>query len=67
MIKYFVNTKEIEGKKFYYVDFGYEDHEGISFRLWISPKLIKIDGNNREYVEFPIATKLQVVLTKIRS
>ncbi len=58
MREYYVSTKEVEGKKFYYIDFGYETHGRTSFRLWVSSKLVQTDDNNREYIEFPITAKI---------
>jgi len=46
--------KEIEGKKFYYKNFGREVHGKISFRLWINRKLVKFDENKTPFIEFPI-------------
>lgn len=58
MAKHYVDAKEVEGKKFYYIDFGSEGHGRTSFRLWISSKLTKKDDNGKEYVEFPIQAKI---------
>lgn len=58
MSKYCVNAQEIEGKKFYYVDFGSETHGRKSFRLWLSSRLITKektkDGQEIEVIKFPI-------------
>jgi len=39
------------GKKFYYITMGYETHGKPSFRLWVSPKLIKEDEKGWRYVQ----------------
>lgn len=52
--KIYVKYKELEKNKYYYIDFGSEDHGKPSFRLWISNKLIKTE-ENKEYIELPIS------------
>jgi len=41
-----IEVKEVEGKKFYYVDFGYEVHGKTTFRLWIHPVIVKTMPQN---------------------
>jgi hypothetical protein len=43
-----------EGKKFFNTSFGSENHGRVSFRLWISPKLVKRDEKGNYYIEFPV-------------
>jgi len=62
MRKYSLNVKEVEGKKFYYVDFGSEVHGRKSFRLWVNRKLVQRDEDEEEFIEFPI--KAEIVKTE---
>lgn len=50
----YVNFKEDDaGNRFYFVDLGSETHGAKSFRLWISSKLVRMDSDGNEYIEFP--------------
>jgi len=51
--KYFLFTKEVDGKKFYFVDFGSESHGRSSFRLWVHYSLVQKDENGQPYLELP--------------
>jgi len=54
MQKVYLETKEAEGRKFYYIDFGSEYHGRNSFRLWVHYSFVKKDEKDRPYIEFPI-------------
>ena len=47
----FWEKKVFEGKEFFYIKMGKEDHGKPSFILWVSPKLI---DPNKNYISFPI-------------
>jgi hypothetical protein len=49
----YVDKKEIEGKIFFYKNFGKGYHGKVNFRLWINKQVIKFDDNNKEYIELP--------------
>ena len=49
-----IKSTEFGGKQYFYVDFGSEVHGEISFRLWISEKLVKHNEKGEFYIEFPI-------------
>lgn len=54
MEKIYVNFKEDEkGQKFYYQDFGSETHGKISFRLWVSSKLLTEDEKGK-FFDIPL-------------
>lgn len=46
---------EREGKRFYYIDFGSEEHGRTSFRLWISSALLVAEAlaQGKTVVQFP--------------
>jgi hypothetical protein len=48
-----IGKKEIEGKIYFYKDWGSEVHGKTSFRLWINRKLVKFDEEGEPYIEFP--------------
>lgn len=50
----FVQSKEDNGKIFYYLDFGHESHGRVSLRLWINVCFVEFDENKRPYVTFPV-------------
>jgi len=58
MKKIYLNTKEVEGRRFYYFDFGSETHGRTSFRLWVHYRLVgweaEEDGSQRPVLEFPV-------------
>ena len=51
----FWERKEVNGKEFYYIKMGKEDHGKPSFILWVNPKLI---DKSKGYIEFPINATL---------
>jgi len=53
MRKIYVDVKESDGKRFFFVDFGSEAHGRRSFRLWISSSFVKEDKEGY-FVEFPV-------------
>lgn len=50
--KIVVSKKEAEGKIFYYVDIGSEDHGRRSFRLWIAGSLLEKEEKDGRVIEF---------------
>ena len=49
--------REVEGKRFFYMDVGSEDHGRPSFRLWVSQKLVQEeikDDQIKHYLKFPV-------------
>ena len=53
--KIHLSEKEINDRKFFYVDFGSETHGRTTFRLWVHYSLVKKDKKTgKPYVEFPI-------------
>lgn len=54
MTKRFLETKNVDGKEFFYVDMGHGHHGKNDFRLWVNKRLVKFDENNRPYISFPI-------------
>lgn len=49
--------KEAEGKQFFYVDMGWEDHGRPSFRLWVSGRLVQKETKDSQvyyFLEFPV-------------
>ncbi len=46
--------KSMDGKKFYFIDFGSETHGRTSFRLWINRQLVKETEEDAE-LNFPVA------------
>ena len=54
-----VSFKENEhGDKFPYIDLGYETHGRISFRLWVSGRMVEKDEDGY-YLEFPMKGKIE--------
>lgn len=53
MRKIYVDVKESDGKRFFFVDFGSEAHGRTSFRLWISNFFVKEDERGY-YIELPL-------------
>jgi len=53
MKKIKLQKKVVEGKTFYYIDIGKEEHYRPSFRLWINRQLVQTDEGG-EYISFPI-------------
>jgi hypothetical protein len=51
--KVYIDKKEIEGKTFYFKNYGDGYHGSIDFRLWINRKLVKVDEEGKEYIELP--------------
>ena len=49
-----VEKKEVEGKTFYFLDVGEEEHGRPSFRLWINGQLVQSGDGDGEYISFPI-------------
>lgn len=47
-----VGKKEAEGKVFYYIDVGSEDHGRKSFRLWVAGSLIEREEKDGRAIEF---------------
>jgi hypothetical protein len=62
MKRYEVKYKEFEGTKFYYIDVGSGTHGKISFRLWISSKLVQRDEEGSLFIESPL--NAQIVKTE---
>ena len=56
MKKAYLQTKEVDSRKFYYVDFGNEGHGRSSFRLWVHYSLVKKDKEDKPHVEFPLVS-----------
>ena len=52
-----VKYKEFEGTKFYYIDVGSGAHGKVSFRLWVSSKLVR-DEEGSLYIEFPLCAQI---------
>jgi hypothetical protein len=49
-----IEKKEIEGRTFYFKNFGREYHGKSSFQLWINLKLVNFENEKGEpYIEFP--------------
>ena len=49
--------KEVEGRQFFYLDVGSEDHGRPSFRLWVNRKLVQEeikDDQIKHYLNFPV-------------
>jgi len=53
MKKLEVQVKQLDDRRFYYVDFGSEDHGRTSFRLWIHPSLLTRENEEKVYLEVP--------------
>lgn len=53
-----VNRKNVEGKTFYFVDFGSEGHGRPSFRLWVHKNLVSFDEDTC-MLELPITAELR--------
>ena len=53
-----LQVKEIDGRRFYYSDFGSENHGRTSFRLWVHHSLKKLDEEGKPYIEFPLKGSL---------
>ncbi len=53
-----VKFKEFEGNRFYYIDVGSGAHGKISFRLWISSKLVQRDEKGSLFIEFPLQARI---------
>lgn len=49
-----VNCKEVDGRRFFYRDFGSEEHGRTSFRLWVSSNFVKKDKEEGYYIELPL-------------
>jgi len=58
-MKYVKTKVDEENRVFYYADFGSETHGRKSFRLWISPKLLKTDEKGK-YIDFPCYAYIHV-------
>jgi len=56
-----VKFKEFEGTKFYYIDVGSGTHGKVSFRLWLSSKLVREEEGSL-FIEFPL--NAQIVKTE---
>ena len=56
--RFYPQRKEDDGRAFYYIDFGSEDHGKPSFRLWIHFSLLKKDEKNNPYIEFPVNARI---------
>ena len=55
MKKYYINKKEVDGKKFKYFDIGSETHGRTTYRVWVNNRIpLQKDGDGNEYVEFPL-------------
>lgn len=53
-----VQYKEIDGNRFYYIDVGSGAHGKVSFRLWLSDKLVQRDENGLLFIEFPLQARI---------
>lgn len=58
-----VNLKfrEVEGKRFFYMDVGSEVHGRPSFRLWVTQKLVQEeikDNQIKHYLKFPVNAEI---------
>jgi hypothetical protein len=56
--RYEVKYKEFEGTKFYYIDVGSGAHRKVSFRLWLSSKLVQRDEKGSLFIEFPLSAQI---------
>jgi hypothetical protein len=55
MEKLSLEVKTFEGWNFYFADIGKEIHGRPSFRLWVSPYLVKKDADGNPFIELPLA------------
>ena len=48
--------REVEGKRFFYMDVGSETHGRPSFRLWVSERLVQKETKDSQvyFLEFPV-------------
>jgi len=63
MARSYLEVKEFEGRKYYYLDVGSGWHGEVSFRLWVNAKLVKFNESGEAYVEFP-AQNARIVKTE---
>jgi hypothetical protein len=54
MERMYLEMKEFEGKKFYYVDIGSGRHGRVNFRLWVNANLVKFNEDGKAYIELPL-------------
>jgi len=52
-MKKFLSVKKVDGRNFYYIDFGSETHGRTSFRLWIHASLVLKD-KEKPFIKFPV-------------
>jgi len=46
-----LSVKEVDGRRFYYADFGSETHGRTTFRLWVHHSLVAKDEEGNAYLE----------------
>lgn len=57
MSKYKIDVDIFDGLEYLHVDFGYESHGKISFRLWIDPSFVQ-STNSDPHIIFPLPGKI---------
>jgi hypothetical protein len=57
MKRWDVQYKEIDGNRFYYIDVGSGGHGKVSFRLWLSSKLVREEEGSL-FIEFPLCAQI---------
>jgi hypothetical protein len=55
MTRKYLEVKEFEGRRFYYLDVGSGYHGKANFRLWVNAGLVNFDEGGKPYIEFPIS------------
>ncbi|MBX0311572.1 MAG: hypothetical protein JHC31_07300 [Sulfurihydrogenibium sp.] len=52
--KHYLEKKTVDGKEFFYLPVGSEDHGRPTYVLWIARRFVKTDEKGYNFIEFPV-------------
>jgi hypothetical protein len=52
--KHYLEKKVVDGKEFFYLPVGSEDHGRPTYILWVARRFVKTDEKGYNFIEFPV-------------